>query len=918
MKNILFLICILASLTNLSSQADIRGTVIDKNNENLISATVVLLSEADSTMVSFSLTNEKGEFAIKRVKEGDYLLQITYLGYDQFTDKVIVRKEDAVLELGAIILKQASTNIEEVIIEGERTPILVKDDTLEYNADAFKTQPNDVVEDLLKRLPGVEVESDGSIKAQGEDVQKVLVDGKKFFGDDPKIATRNLPADAVEKVQIYDKQSDMAEFSGVDDGEREKTINLELKEDRKKGNFGSLTAGYGTDDRYLGNLSFNRFNNKMQFSTIGNFNNTNQQGFSVNDYVSFMGGMGGFMGGGRGGMNIPISNGLSSGFVTTNAGGLNFNYDFSDKTDLSVSYFLNDIENEVDQLTIRENFLAEGSYITDNNSDQISNSTGHRFNLELNHEIDSSQDLRLRTGLSINNGDLESGSLSRIFDEIENVENEVDNIYNSNGEKTNPSGSLLYRKKFGQISKSTLTLRAAINSTDNLTDADLNSDITDYPNDPILKMTEQIVQQQLQNDDQLSYSFNGSFVRPIWENKFIEFKYNRQNYNEEILRDVYDDINNDLILNDNLSSHYTRDYVYDRLAVALHMNSEVTQLTVEGALQNSAMDGDVISRDILIENNVFRFLPRVSFRHELGQSHNIRLRYNTSVNEPSLTQLQPVFDNTDPQNIYIGNPDLVPEYRHNLRLHYINYDQFSFRSIFAFLSASYTKNDITNQTIKEQGTQIRQSINVDYNLSLNGSFTYATPIRSLGIKTNIRTRLGYGNGPIFLNDLETMRNSYNGNVRLLIENRNKSTIDWNLGGSWGYNINNYADNENAGQEYFNQSLFADFTYNIKNSISFETGISVDFYSEEAFGEEQIIPIWTASISKFILANQRGEIKFSVFDILNQNLGISRTSTLNYIENSEILSLGQYFMLSFTYALKPMGGTGSKSGNSRRR
>ena len=323
MKKFLFssiLACLSISL--FSQSIDLSGTVKAEDNETLVSATVVVLSQADSTLVSFGLTDGEGRYKIQDLNYGEYILQVTYLGYDQYSQPIYIDDSTAPQQ-EPILLQTASNQIEQIEIEGEHVPIQVKKDTLEYNAAAFQTQPNEVVEDLLKKLPGVEVDDDGTITAQGEEVQKVTVDGKKFFGDDPTIATRNLPADAINKVQIFDEKSDAAEFSGVDDGEREKTINLELKEDRRQGQFGTIEAGYGTDNRYKGRLSLNRFSTKTQISVIGNFNNINEQGFSSRDFVSFMQGVG-FRGRGNG---LNVNNGLSNGFVTTNAGGLYINHE---------------------------------------------------------------------------------------------------------------------------------------------------------------------------------------------------------------------------------------------------------------------------------------------------------------------------------------------------------------------------------------------------------------------------------------------------------------------------------------------------------------------------------------------------------------------------------------------------------------
>ena len=331
-----------------TTKATISGIVSDTSNTPLLGATVVVLQAKDSVLKSFALSDKEGNFAIKRVAAGEYILQITFIGYQKVSQPFSIKPDQSAWDAGTFILQPEILTADEVSIEADRTPILMKGDTIQYNADAFKTQPNAVVEDLLKKLPGVEVERDGTVKAQGETVQKVLVDGKEFFGDDPKMATKNLPADAVDNVQVFDKKSEMAEFTGVDDGNEQKTINLELKEDKKQGVFGNVTAGYGTDNRYESRLNLNRFNDKLQFSAIGMANNTNRQGFSIGDYINLMGGMSNLMGGGGGSFSlslnteevgIPLENGLNNGFVNTGAGGINFNYDLGKNTSLSTSYF---------------------------------------------------------------------------------------------------------------------------------------------------------------------------------------------------------------------------------------------------------------------------------------------------------------------------------------------------------------------------------------------------------------------------------------------------------------------------------------------------------------------------------------------------------------------------------------------------
>lgn len=316
------------------SNVTLSGHLADSaTNEPLTGATVLLLQPTDSVMAAFNISNTEGEFLLRRVKPGNYILSISYIGYKSISQRLEISDSKNETELGTIPMAAETELLKEALITEERVPVRISKDTIIYNADAFKTQPNDVVEDLLKRMPGIEVESDGSIKAEGEEVEQVLVDGKEFFGSDPKIATKNLPARAIKEVQVFDKKSDMATFSGIDDGLRSKTINLKLKEDYKKGMFGNALAGYGTDKRYTGKFNLNSFNKKSQLSTIGQLNNINEQGFSINEYINFMGGMSNVMRSGRFRINsqssaIPISDGLSNGDTDTGGIGLNLNHSF--------------------------------------------------------------------------------------------------------------------------------------------------------------------------------------------------------------------------------------------------------------------------------------------------------------------------------------------------------------------------------------------------------------------------------------------------------------------------------------------------------------------------------------------------------------------------------------------------------------
>jgi len=804
MRIIFILTFILASYSLLAQ--NITGRVTGVDDSALTSATVVSLSKADSTFLSFALTSDTGEFEMAFPEnQTEIIIQVTYLGYKQYQKDFDVTDKSA-LELGEIILEQDSNLMESITVEGERVPVKVSKDTVVYDADAFKVQPNDVVEDLLKKMPGIEVESDGTITAQGEEVQKILVDGKEFFGDDPKIATKNLPAEAVDKVQVFDKQSDKSEFTGVDDGQRTKTMNLELREGFKSGFFGNVSAGYGTDNRYEGKISANRYAGQSQLSVIGNFNNINQQGFSYGDYLSFVGGGGG-RGGRRGQTDLPIANGLSDGFVETNSGGINYNYKLTDKVEWKSSYFYSDIQNVSDGFLVQENFGGEGSnFITRDTTNQDSRNRNHRIVTKIEMDIDSSQSLNLGANLTLQESKLNS------FNQSANFSNNILQTqslteYDSNLDDFKLGGNILYRKKFGTTKKRNLTLEANLNSvSDDLEELPVSETffLNSASSLPLI-----IAQQQLQNTDEDYYKIDASYIEPLGKNQFLELNLNRQNYSTDLVRDVFDNLDASGLLLDSLTTSYDRRFVYDQVKLAYYINNEDTRLTIEGGLQNSKFDGRVEQADLLERNNL-NFISRLSLSHSLNNDARLRFDYNTSVQEPSVEQLQPIVDNSDPQRIYVGNTDLNNEYRHDVRMRFIHYDQFSLRGIFAFFNATYTRDKIVNQTfIDNRFIQTIKPINVDDDVSLRLNVAYSSPIRKLKTKFRLTTNLTYRNSTAFVNSIENKVSIISPRLGLRVGNRNKEFYDLSVGFNYNYNITRYSESSNRNRSYLNQNYFTE-------------------------------------------------------------------------------------------------------------
>ncbi|MFQ5571806.1 MAG: carboxypeptidase regulatory-like domain-containing protein [Rhodothermales bacterium] len=525
-----------------TSRFDITGVVADSAGTGLAGATVVALTRADSLLTKFATTNRNGAFTLRRLPAGEYILQVTFVGYQTYREDFSVIDTD--VDAGTVTLKVAVAALGELVVSAEHIPFVVKRDTLDYNANAFATRPNAVVEDLLRRLPGIEVEDDGSITAQGEEVKNVLVEGKEFFGSDPTIATKNLPAEAVERVQVYDKQSDKAEFTGIPDGEEEKTINLELKDGAKQGYFGRITGGFGgeSDDqgRYDGEASINRFSPSTQLALIANVNNVNRPGFAWGDFLTFMGGMQGFSKeGGRGGGGVQIGGDLNDGFSETLALGLNASHDFGAKNWIRSSYFLSRLENLQDRVVQQQQLLgSEVSSFINQTSNQTSDHLTHRFNVNAQATFAEGHDLRFRGNLTASSSSLGSTGFQETQNATRLNQNTAATQYVTEGDNLGGNAQLTWRKRLTESGRS-IVLQAQFNFNDSDLSADLSSTTGLYDRGDVVTY-EEILQLQSQVGQTLSHTQRLSFTEPLGSGRVLELFGERTAIDEDQTRAFYD------------------------------------------------------------------------------------------------------------------------------------------------------------------------------------------------------------------------------------------------------------------------------------------------------------------------------------------------------------------------------------------
>ncbi|MGB3466296.1 MAG: carboxypeptidase-like regulatory domain-containing protein, partial [Cyclobacteriaceae bacterium] len=620
---ILLFVILLTTISVFAQKGSIKGTLADKEGNTLPGATLMLLSAKDSTMEKFTISDRNGEFSMVKIKAGNYLLQISFVGFGNISKPVSI-DDDRVTEAGTITMETESELLEKVVIEADRIPIVMKEDTIEYAADAFATRPGANVEDLLKKLPGIEVEADGTIKAQGEKVNKVLVDGKEFFGNDPQIATKNLPADAMDKVQVFDKLSDMAEFTGIDDGSRSKTINLTLKEDKKNGLFGNVTGGYGQEDRYKGKLNLNQFTKKQQLSVIASGNNINEQNFSLDDYISLSGGLSNIMSGGNGGQfSLSLDNGVGAALGLTDGGirnnsslGANFNRDLSDKTSLNTSYFFNELHNSLDKSTERQNFNGNDIFFSRGEMTSESQLNLHRLNTKLKFTPDERQDLTYQSTIKHT---LSDNTVERVNQNFTPEESLLSgNTVNEQSEASNLvlENSLSYRRKFSRKGRS-LTARLSGNLTDFDQSGSLLSatEFANQENSP----SSVINQEQSEENMMQEWGIKTSYTEPILNGKLLQGFLSHSRISYDLSKNFFDiEQNGEKNLNQLLSATFDNKFIYNNGGFRLFLGNDKNKLTLGLSGQNSVLRGNATNVENILTRSFFNLLPSMRWNMDLA------------------------------------------------------------------------------------------------------------------------------------------------------------------------------------------------------------------------------------------------------------------------------------------------------------
>lgn len=913
-------LCILISV---SSMAQTTGTVKGKltdslSKQSLKDATVTVLDAKDSTLEVVGLAKSDGSFSMANISFGDMLLQIKFQGYESISRKLTFSKANATIDIGTIYLRQSATDLGNVTVT--QSAIQMKKDTVEFTASAFKTKPNAVAEDLLKKIPGMEVGKDGTIKSQGEQVQRVLVNGKRFFGDDPKLATKNLPPDVIDKIQVFDDQSDQSKFTGFDDGNRVKTINITTKKDMRKGMFGKAVAGIGTDGNYDESFNFSKVNGDQQITVLGQANDINKQNFTQQNLGGGRGGGGGRAGGGFGGFGGNNTGG-GSGITTVWAGGLNYRDAWSKKVDAYGSYFFNAPHIATDQVSNTQNILTKDSSTYNNStSSSISRNENHSFTFNLENRIDSNNSLIFRPNIAFQNSNpnaisttITTGGKNTAINQSVSKTSGYNSGFNING------ANLQLRHRLAKKGR-TVSLDIGFSASENNGDGNNYSVNSFYK--PFIK-TDTINQHYVDSSRSITLNPTVSYTEPIGKNQMIELRYSYSYNNSTSINNTYrfDNAGQKFSVFDSL---FSNSYKYTATSNTANLSYRIQQtkfnLNFGTGVQFTDLTSNNTTKNVLVTRNYVNLTPTFNFTYNYTRTKSLRIFYNGRTGQPSTAQLQPILTTSDSINFQQGNPNLRPQFTNSLRVLYTSFDPFTQRIIFATINASATSNDIQNSIIQNpngNGGKTTTYVNLGGTYNLSGYFNYGFPIKSPKSNLNLQTNVNFVQSQSLLNNISNFTRSTTLSETIKWTTNLKKNFDMNLSTSFSYNPSRNTLSANQNTNYTTQSLAADFTLYSNSGWILASDFDYTHYGNRAPGYNTTVFLITPSIAKQFLKNKAGEFRLSCFDVLKQNVSVSSQTTANQIINTKTNNLTRYFMLTFTYNLRSFAGQQQRGQEQRR-
>jgi len=908
----------------------VRGLVLDAlNNASLPGAHVTATSVRDTTRIFRGLTNERGNFEIS-LPRGNYNLTVTFVGYEP--QGINFRATDDVNNLGNFMLGASTSLLQEAVITGEVITVTQRGDTIAFNAAAFQTNPDASAEDLVRKMPGITVEG-GQVTAQGEQVRRVLVDGREFFGDDPNIALRNLTADMVAQIEVFDQESDQARLTGFADGQEQRTINIVTRHDRRSGQFGRVYSGYGENNRYQGGLVTNIFHGSRRISILGMTNNINQQNFSAEDISSATGstgGRGGRMGGGGGGGGSPdgwmgrsdFATGNQAGVNRTNSIGVNYTDKWFDRIDANFSYFFNLTNNDTERFSNRQ-FFFEDNVSQYFNEINLSGSRllNHRFSGRMEYEINENNTLIFTPRFSFR--DSRTSNLNTIEGILYNqtLINDTRTENTGDGDLFSLSNNLTYRLRLSETGRS-ISARFDF-GLDNTTNLSFLQDTSAFFRRG--EWVEELVNQRSNSDTRnLRLGSNITYTEPVNESSRIELSYNLSFTNNESNRltnrwDVEQQMYS--IFVDDLSSELTNGYVTHRGGLTYGIRGESFNLQFGASFQNAHLQTDQLTPYIFNREYSFNsILPTLRFNYNFSRTQRIRVFYRTSTSSPSANQLQDVIDNTNPLFITTGNPELKQSYTHNGGFHVflnnpLRSTTFMFGTFASFTNnfiatSSFIARELTNLELSNgktlelpAGGQFSKPTNLNGFLNVRSWISYGFMFRPIRTNINFNASTGYSRTPGMLNDRENFTTNLNTSAGIVFASNISPSVDFTLSYTGRYNIARNEVRPQLDNNFFTHTAGARLNIAFLKNFVVRNDVTNLLYT--GLGDEfnQNYWLWNANIGYKFLEGNQAELTLGVYDLLDQNNSISRNITGSYIEDLRTNVLNRYFMLTLTYNLR---------------
>ncbi|MFT3934634.1 MAG: outer membrane beta-barrel protein [Chitinophagaceae bacterium] len=921
MKKSFILLCLLLIVASygFAQHASVTGIISDTaSKENLSNAVVSILRAKDSVLLKFTRTNAQGKFTLNRLPAGKFILLVTYPKFADYVEQLSFN-DSTNLSLDKVAMIQKAKLLEEVVFKQKVSAIKIKGDTTEFTADSFHVQANATVEELLKKLPGIQVDKNGKITAQGETVQKVLVDGEEFFGDDPTLVTQNLRADMIDKVQVFDKKSDQAAFTGIDDGVKNKTINLKLKDNKKNGYFGKVDVSGGTDGYYNEQLMFNYFKKKMKISVYGILSNTGKTGLSWDENQKYGQNFADIA-------NVDDNGGVSisfggdeldnwdghyngQGYPTVKTGGLHYNDKWNDdKQSFNGNYKIMQLNVNGVNGSNSQYILPDTLYYNSSSERFHNDILRNRLNGTYEWQIDSSSSIKI----SANGGTDHKKTFSEYFTEARAADsllvNSGDRRISTDGENRTVNSNLLWKKKMRKKGR-TISLNISENYEKGNSDGFLYADNEFYKGG--LPATQQITDQYKQyNSEKIGFITNATYSEPLSKVSSLLINYgiainnstsNRNSFNKGIAGKY-----------DSIDSLYSNDYKFNQFThkggLTYNLIKKKIRFNIGSNIGFTSFNQTDMHADTSVKRNFVNFYPQAQFSYNFNSQKSLSLRYNGNTRQPSIQQIQPTRTNDDPLNITIGNPTLRPQFDNRIGLNFYQYKVITETNIYANINYQFTENALSNASkVDSNGKRTTQAINIDGNHSLNGYFGYGLKWKKPDLRIYFNGAISLNQNAYIVNDVLNITKSQNYTLSNYLSKSKDKKYELRLENSVTYTSSTSSVQSSIKTNYWTWTIEPNFDVFLPKKFQIHTDASANLRQKTStFNYNTNTFIWNAWIGKKFLKSDGLLLKLSGNDLLNQNIGFNRNVSSNYISQNTYSTIQRYFMISLVWNFNKAG------------